>query len=199
LASELGMECAEHCNIIASRQQTMNARAALELLEAEARDLVLSHGDPDMTTRVERSASMCFRHQVQTLPIDLPTGDLSDGEMSKLFEAEYLRQFAISSDDEVVIRRLAVRVVAEQGAEQLVTTAEQWHIVEGGPTALDLAGQRGQSVQQFTIRGGPAEQGNQPQFLRGPALIRLPHSTALVPERWEWRMTSNGDVLMRPA
>jgi N-methylhydantoinase A len=145
LSSEIGMEALQHTRIFLTGDGADSAGNAIDgagdaaegadgdevetiftRLEAEVRQLLAGDRGPERV-RVERTADMRFRHQVQTLPLNLPSHALSDRQLADVFRQEYTRQFGLTATDDVEVVQLRARGIATQD-HRARSRAGQWSL-----------------------------------------------------------------------
>jgi N-methylhydantoinase A/oxoprolinase/acetone carboxylase beta subunit len=199
LSSEIGMEQSENVGVIIGASDDPDderIERELALLEAEAARHVQRDSAAPVDMQVERSADVRFRHQVQTLPINLPAGRQRDSDIRRIFCDGYTRQFGLTSDDDVEVVQLRVRVSAKQTAQ--AARAVQRDAVALCRTgrkqvALDAAGLT--PVDHYELRSARANDDVTAE-VAGPAVVDLVHTTVVVPEGWRCRSLANGDLAL---
>ena len=192
LSSELGIERSVHLGVVLGPDCDQAIRAALADLEAEARAVLLGGQEETPQLRVERSADMRFRHQVQTLALGLPPNDLGHEELAQLFREEFARQFGLSSEGEVELVQLQVRVIAQQC---VAATDDQ-----ANPLGLRRLGDKEIFLEPAApLRADHLElvPGGVLGAVPGPAVIDLPHTSVLVVPGWTARPTDGGDLALK--
>jgi len=191
LSSEIGMERSENVQMVVSGSGEQ-VEAKLAALQEQAAQMLRGELAAGGELIVERSADMRFRHQVQTLALNLPADRLSDLDVANLFRQEYQRQFGLSSDDDIEVVQLRVRVSAKQQAQAARSVRRE-------PVGLRLLGTKdaalGESgmapVDHYEVAGGISAG---PERITGPAVVDLVHTTVVVPSGWEGGLLPNGDL-----
>jgi N-methylhydantoinase A/oxoprolinase/acetone carboxylase beta subunit len=196
LSSEIGMERAEHTRIFLGEEGDDRVEGRLAALEVDARGMLTAGAAAGGEVRVERSADMRFRHQIQTLPLNLPSSRMTDTDVLELFRQEYQRQFGLTSDDEVEVVQLRVRVAASQGGSRRGATAERAALRPTGTASMVLGTTGAAPTARYelaaTSAGGPPSDVQ----VEGPAVVDLTHTSVVVPSGWSGGLLANGDLLL---
>jgi len=195
LSSEIGMERIEHARIFVTGDGDQ-VETTFERLEFEARQL-LGPGATDTgatdtgatdTVRLERTADVRFRHQVQTMPLNLPDHPQTDAELAQQFKDEYHRQFGLVSDDDVEVVQLRVRAIAAQ-ARPPTQAAGQWSLRSVGTKQVHFVADQPEAVGHAELVEGPGT-----TELDGPAVVDLVHTSVTVPAGWRVSVFGDGDL-----
>ena len=194
LSSEIGMEQAEHVRIFLSDGDGSQVESKLAALEHEAVHLLRADATASSDIQVERSADIRFRHQVQTLPLNLPTAQLADIDVAELFRQEYERQFGLTSDDDIEVVQLRVRVSAKQTAQTArAVRREKVMLRPLGTKAVALDASGVGDVQHYELCAAEAAAGV--DEVSGPAVVDLVHTTVVLPPGWRGGLLDNGDLM----
>jgi N-methylhydantoinase A len=196
LSSEIGMEQAENVRIFLSEGDGDSAsiEARLQALQRDAARLLQAGSDAQADVAIERSADMRFRHQVQTLPVSLPSDALLDRDVRTLFKDQYERQFGLVSDDDVEVVQLRVRVSAKQSAQaarKVVRDRVALRDLGTKDAALDSNGLAPVAHYEMVTGDGGS---SAVERVSGPAVVDLPHTTVVVPPGWAGGLLPNGDL-----
>jgi N-methylhydantoinase A len=186
LSSEIGMERLEHARIYLTGDGD-RVEATLRRLEHEARQLLAANAAGAARVRIERSADVRFRNQVQTMPVNLPEGTTPDAQVAAMFRQEYERQFGLTSGDDVEVVQLRVRAIAADAS--ISRPRGQWSLRRVGtkPVSLGRAAPREIEHLELVAGRGPVE-------VRGPAVVDYPHTTVTVPDGWHGRLVGDGEM-----
>jgi N-methylhydantoinase A/oxoprolinase/acetone carboxylase beta subunit len=196
LSSEIGREKSVPVRILLEGLEGDAVEKAFADLEHDARQLFQDEASNVSPVRVERSAEMRFRQQLQTLPLNLPTGHVTDADVFERFCREYERQFRLPPGNVAEVVELRVRVTTRKIDEPVATGAPLRWALRGGETRPAVLGLDGsQPTRRFDLLHHdnsfvPTE------HVAGPALVVLPHTTAVVPAGWGARLNAQGDLMV---
>jgi N-methylhydantoinase A len=188
LSSEIGMECLEPTRIVVTGDGD-RAEAVFAALEASVRALLgVDPGDDHVA--IERSADVRFRHQVQTLALNLPPHPMGDRAVADIFRGEYLRQFGLTSSDDVEIVQLRARGISTRGARPR-PRSDHWTMHQLGTKAVHLADGATSAAHLELVPGdgGAAS-------VQGPAVVDFPHTSVTLPSRWRATVSGDGDLTL---
>jgi N-methylhydantoinase A len=139
--------------------------------------------------RLERTADLRFRHQVQTLPLNLPPHALGDREVADVFRHEYTRQFGLTSDDDVEVVQLRVRGIATQD-QRGRSHAGEWSLAARGTKPVYFDAAMAVDAEHLELVPGPGGVSE----VAGPAVVDLPHTSVTVPAGWLATVFRDGDL-----
>jgi N-methylhydantoinase A len=197
LSAEICREHSRHVRIELSDRDDGNLEQAFGELEADAMDLLHREGLGAQSVRVERTVDVRFRQQVQAMPLNLPSGPIADNAAFQLFCSEFERQFALPGSDLAEVIDTRIRVIARQlnTASTVPPSTEGGLRDTGGRVKLPSANGFEVAAQfELSVDGEPQ---NRVDSVVGPALIVLPHATAVVDRLWEAHITREGDVTLQ--
>jgi N-methylhydantoinase A len=186
LSSEIGMERLAHARLYLTGDGDQ-VESTLQRLELEARQLLAANAAGADRVRVERSADVRFRNQVQTMPLNLPEGTTPDAHVAALFRQEYERQFGLTSGDDVEVVQLRVRAIASDAS--ISRPHDHWSLRRLGAKPVSLEHAEPAEVEHLELVPGlgPAE-------VSGPAVVDYPHTTVTVPRGWDGRLVGDGEM-----
>jgi N-methylhydantoinase A len=186
LSSEIGMERLEHARIYLTVDGD-RVEATLRRLELEARQLLAANAAGPARVRIERSADVRFRNQVQTMALNLPEGTAPDAHVAAMFRQEYERQFGLTSGDDVEVVQLRVRAIAADAS--ISRPRGQWSLRRLGTKPVSLERPAPAPIEHLELVAGPG-----PGEVRGPAVVDYPHTTVTVPDGWDGRLVGDGEM-----
>ena len=173
------------------------ATELFDRLVGQAKGDIRTEGfDPDDATVIQEF-DMRYAGQGHEIRVQVPTGDLTDRELSSVREAfderhRELRGHA-APDDAVEIVNYRVRIQVTVPKYQPESTTE--NLTDEPPITAhrDIVFERGNTLETPVYRRSNLGYGNE---INGPAIVEQADSTIVVPNNWEGRIDAYGNFVM---